>query len=36
MDDDSALAAKSLSTLLADRLIDMVQTGVLKPGEHLV
>ena len=27
---------RNLSTVIADRLAEMVQTGVLKPGEHLV
>lgn len=27
---------RNLSTVIADRLAEMIQTGVLKPGEHLV
>jgi DNA-binding GntR family transcriptional regulator len=29
-------AVKNLSTTLADRLVEMIETGVLRPGEHLV
>ena len=28
--------AKNLSHLIADRLAEMIQTGTLKPGQHLV